>query len=63
MEHHLLFVAVQFENMVHFYFVRTLTLVDTIFLLKFDMHFARNRNMLTKYADKKVTYQKHFIGS
>ena len=55
MEDHLLFVAAQFENIVHFYFVRTLILVGTIFLLKFDMHCARNPNMLTK----KVTHQNH----
>ena len=37
MEHHILFLAAQFENIVDFYFVRTLILVDTVFLLKFDM--------------------------
>ena len=37
MEHHLLFLAARFENIVYFYFVRTLKLVGTVFLLKFDM--------------------------
>ena len=42
------FLGAQFENIVHFYFVWTLILVGTIFLLKFDMHCARNPNILTK---------------
>ena len=48
MENCLLFVAVPFENIVHLYFVIALILVGTIFLLKFDMHCARNPNMLTE---------------
>ena len=46
--YYLLFLATRFENIVHFYFVRTLILVGTIFTFKFDMHCARNPNLLTK---------------
>ena len=37
MVYHLLILAAQFENIVHFYFARTSILIGTVFLLKSDM--------------------------